>query len=203
MKRFLKVTAVFFAFLLCLCLTACNEDAVQQIENALVPAVEQALVNELESALSIGQQAEEEDALEEADLPVEDSETDVAEPEDEETDGVVYGNDYSTPEEVAAYLNEFHELPPNYITKSEAMDMGWESSEGNLYEVTGGLSIGGDYFSNYQKALPTAHGRKYYECDVNYYGGYRGAERLVYSNDGLIYYTGDHYNTFTLLYGEE
>jgi guanyl-specific ribonuclease Sa len=65
------------------------------------------------------------------------------------------------------------------------------------------MVIGGDRFGNREGLLPESDGRKYFECDVAYEGGYRGAERLVYSNDGLIYYTPDHYESFTLLYGEE
>ena len=116
-------------------------------------------------------------------------------------DQVVYGNKYSTWEEVAEYIHIYKELPPNYIKKDDAMDLGWDSYLGNLYEVTGGKSIGGDRFYNNDKTLPNKKGRKYYECDVEYYGGFRGAERLVYSNDGLIFYTKDHYATFTQLYG--
>ncbi len=112
-----------------------------------------------------------------------------------EEDGV-----YSTPELVAAYLHTFHKLPSNFITKNEATKLGWDNREGNLWDVTDEMSIGGDRFGNYEKQLPDSKGRKWYECDVNYSGGYRGAERIVYSNDGLIYYTDDHYETFTQLY---
>ncbi len=107
---------------------------------------------------------------------------------------------YTSKDEVAAYLNEFGKLPSNYITKSQARDLGWNSAQGNLWNVAPGKSIGGDNFGNYEGRLPKASGRKYYECDINYDGGYRGSERIVYSNDGLIYYTADHYETFTLLY---
>lgn len=110
---------------------------------------------------------------------------------------------YSSPEDVALYLYTFDELPENYLTKAEARDLGWEASEGNLWEVTDEMLIGGDYFGNREGLLPEEDGRRYYEADVNYEEGYRGAERLVYSNDGLIYYTADHYDSFTLLYGEE
>lgn len=112
-----------------------------------------------------------------------------------EEDGV-----YSTPELVAAYLHNFHKLPSNYITKNEAEQLGWDSKEGNLWDVTDKMSIGGSRFGNYEGLLPEADGRIWYECDVNYNGGYRGAERILYSNDGLIYYTDDHYKTFTKLY---
>lgn len=104
--------------------------------------------------------------------------------------------EYSTPEEVAQYIHIYNELPQNYITKEEAVSSGWESSKGNLWDVTDRMSIGGDIFGNREGKLPDAKGRQWYECDVNYYGGFRGEERLVYSNDGLIYYTKDHYKTF-------
>lgn len=111
--------------------------------------------------------------------------------------------EYTTKEEVAAYIHEYQHLPSNFITKKEAKELGWVSSEGNLAEAAPGMSIGGDYFGNYEGLLPEKDGRKYYECDINSDGGYRGAERIIFSNDGLIYYTGDHYETFELLYGEE
>lgn len=110
---------------------------------------------------------------------------------------VVEGQSYTGKEEVAAYLKQFQQLPPNYITKREAMELGWDSSKGNLWEVTDHQSIGGDAFGNREGLLPKAEGRRYFECDINYLGGNRGAERLVYSNDGLIFYTSDHYRSFT------
>ena len=69
--------------------------------------------------------------------------------------------------------------------------------------IYGHLPDGGDYFGNYEGNLPEKEGREYHECDIDSDGGYRGAKRIVYSNDGLIYYTEDHYETFELLYGEE
>lgn len=110
---------------------------------------------------------------------------------------------YSTPEEVAEYLHFYGHLPQNYLTKQEAKALGWDASQGNLWEVAEGKSIGGDRFGNREGLLLEADGRTWYECDVNYAGGFRGAERLLYSNDGLIYYTDDHYASFTLIYGEE
>jgi ribonuclease T1 len=110
------------------------------------------------------------------------------------------GQNYSTKDEVAAYIHEFKVLPPNFITKKEAEKLGWDNSKGNLWNVTNKKSIGGDSFGNFEGLLPKASGRKYYECDINYNGGYRGAERIIYSNDGLIYFTNDHYKTFKKLY---
>lgn len=109
---------------------------------------------------------------------------------------------YGQKDEVAAYLHLYGHLPHNYINKNQAIAFGWKSDEGNLWDVTEHMSIGGDVFSNREGLLPKEKGRTWYECDVNYAGGYRGAERLLYSNDGLIYYTGDHYSTVVLLIGE-
>ena len=118
----------------------------------------------------------------------------------EEEPDVSEDGEYTSKEEVAAYLNLFGHLPDNYITKDEARDLGWVSREGNLDEVAPGKSIGGDYFGNYEEILPVKKGRKYYECDIDFVSGVRGAERIIYSNDGYIYYTEDHYNTFEQLY---
>lgn len=113
---------------------------------------------------------------------------------------VTRGESYTDPQDVADYIHLYGTLPPNFITKAQAQALGWDSSRGNLWDVAPGKSIGGDHFGNYEGSLPTAGGRKWRECDVNYHGGYRGAERVLYSTDGLIYYTGDHYKTFTQLY---
>ena len=111
--------------------------------------------------------------------------------------------EYISKDEVAFYLHEYGRLPGNYITKKEAQELGWDNKKGNLSEAAPGKSIGGSHFGNYEKALPEKKGRKYYECDLEYQGGYRGAKRLVYSNDGLIFYTEDHYQTFEQLYPRE
>ena len=108
--------------------------------------------------------------------------------------------EYTQKDEVALYLHEYGHLPGNYITKKDAQDLGWDNKKGNLDEVAPGKSIGGSHFGNYEGMLPEKKGRKYYECDLEYEGGYRGAKRLIYSNDGLIFYTEDHYQTFEQLY---
>ncbi len=103
---------------------------------------------------------------------------------------------------VALYIHTYGKLPPNYITKKEAENLGW--SGGSLEKYAEGKCIGGSKFGNYEGLLPKAKGRQYYECDIDTLGEKsRGAKRIVYSNDGLIYYTDDHYETFELLYGEE
>ncbi len=102
---------------------------------------------------------------------------------------------------MALYLHTYGELPENYITKIEAQALGWRG--GSLSDYAPGKCIGGSHFGNYELALPEKRGRKYYECDIDTLNSSkRGAKRLVYSNDGLIYYTGDHYETWTLLYDE-
>lgn len=113
---------------------------------------------------------------------------------------VTKGESYTSKEEIATYLHEYGELPPNFISKTRAREAGWVPSEGNLDEVCPGKSIGGGVFHNDDHALPEARGRTWRECDVDYHGGPRGPERIVYSDDGLIYYTPDHYRTFEQLY---
>ena len=139
------------------------------------------------------------------DLPISDEandkEEDSTEDDSQEDSTVEYGESYTSKEEVALYLHLYEELPPNFITKNEAKKLGWVSNKGNLDDVAPGMSIGGDRFGNYEGILP--EGKEYHECDIDSDGGYRNAKRIVYSEDGCIYYTEDHYETFELLYGEE
>lgn len=113
---------------------------------------------------------------------------------------VEHGSSYTSKKEVAAYLHEYGELPPNFISKTKAKRAGWVPSEGNLDKVCPGMSIGGSVFYNDDGKLPDAEGRTWHECDIDYDGGMRGPERIVWSTDGLIYYTPDHYETFEQLY---
>ena len=106
---------------------------------------------------------------------------------------------YTTKEDLALYIHTYGHLPGNFVTKEEARAAGWEG--GGLDEVLPGMCIGGDRFGNREGLLPEATGRSWTECDVNtLHARSRGAERIVFSNDGLIYYTGDHYDSFALLY---
>ena len=97
---------------------------------------------------------------------------------------------------VTDYLKENGELPDYYITKKEAQREGWVAKEGNLCDVLPGRAIGGDIFTNREKTLPVKKGRIWYEADINYDCGRRNARRVVYSNDGLIFVTHDHYKNF-------
>ena len=115
---------------------------------------------------------------------------------------IVKNGSYTSKEDVALYIHTYGELPSNFITKKEAERLGWDG--GSLEPYAPGKSIGGSYFGNYEGKLPKKKGRTYYECDIDTMGKRsRGPKRIVYSTDGLIYYTPDHYETFELLYGEE
>lgn len=110
--------------------------------------------------------------------------------------------EYDDCDHVALYIHLYGKLPKNYMPKNEAEEKGWRG--GPLYKVVPGMAIGGTYFGNYEGKLPRKEGRTYYECDIDTIGANeRGEKRIVYSDDGLVYYTDDHYKTFTLLYGEE
>ena len=106
---------------------------------------------------------------------------------------------YTTKEDVALYIHLYGCLPDNFMTKNEARKLGWEG--GGLEKFAPGMCIGGDRFGNYEGLLP--EDRAYTECDIDTMGAKsRGAKRIVFSDDGLIYYTEDHYESFELLYGE-
>jgi guanyl-specific ribonuclease Sa len=109
---------------------------------------------------------------------------------------------YTSKDDVALYIYLYGELPDNFMTKTEARKLGWES--GSLEPFAPGMCIGGDRFGNYEGLLPEANGRTYKECDIDtLYAKSRGAKRIVFSNDGLIYYTEDHYESFELIYPED
>ncbi len=104
------------------------------------------------------------------------------------------------PQAIADYIFENGRLPDNFITKKEAEALGWDRSRNDVSDVAPGKSIGGDRFGNYEGRLPQKSGRTWTEADANYVSGNRGAERIVFSNDGLVYYTRDHYESFTQMH---
>jgi ribonuclease len=114
--------------------------------------------------------------------------------------GIREDGSYTSRDEVALYLHTYGKLPKNFISKKEAEEQGFRFGEGDFGEAFPGMSVGGSRFGNYEGQLPEKAGRHYYECDIDYQGGRRNAKRLVYSNDGLIFYTDDHYKSFTQLY---
>ncbi|MBR3517116.1 MAG: hypothetical protein IKO10_12480 [Lachnospiraceae bacterium] len=103
---------------------------------------------------------------------------------------------YTSKDDVALYIHTYGTLPGNFITKKEARALGWPG--GGLEAYAPGKCIGGDYFGNYEGKLPDGN---YHECDIDTLGkSSRGAKRIIYSDTGAIYYTGDHYESFTQLY---
>lgn len=110
--------------------------------------------------------------------------------------GIDRDRSYFSKDDVALYIHTYGRLPSNFITKKQAQALGW--SGGSVERYAPGKAIGGDYFGNYEGALPDGN---YHECDINTNGrSSRGAERIIYSSDGRIYYTSDHYESFTRLY---
>ncbi len=126
-------------------------------------------------------------------------------PQPEPTKGVkdAFELPVTDPQQIVNYLGKYGKLPENFITKKEAQALGWDSWYNYVGEVAPGKSIGGDRFGNFDRKLPSKKGRIWYECDANYRGKKRGAERVIFSSDGLYYYTKDHYETFTQMYPEE
>ncbi len=175
-KRWLKyLTAMLLVISLILTVAGCQK-------------AEQKLQETQQTEQTSGELSLIEDESGETDIPDENGEADIPDENGE----------YTSKDEVAAYLHAYGHLPSNYITKKEANALGWDSSQGNLAEACPGKSIGGDYFGNYEGILP--EDAEYHECDIDSKNGKRGAKRIVFSDDGAIYYTEDHYETFEQLY---
>ena len=113
---------------------------------------------------------------------------------DQQTDDIDENGEYTTSEDVAEYIHTYHKLPSNYVLEKDAGQYGWRSGE---CPADYGIMIGGMKFHNREKLLPKA---SYCECDVDYDGDGRGPRRLVYTKEGTVYYTEDHYESFTQLY---
>ena len=182
------------ALLMSLVLGGCDQQLVTAVINTTADTLQEMSEEDWEDPEFAESDPDGED-WDEADLPEEIAEADRESiiPED---------GRYTSKEDVALYIHTYGELPDNFLTKKEAEKLGW--SGGSLEPYAPGMSIGGSRFGNYEGALPEKNGRTYTECDIDTKGAKsRGAKRIVFSNDGLIYYTDDHYKTFTLLYGEE
>ncbi len=203
MKR--RFSGALLALLLLLSLTACGE-----VHSATLSAVYGNSSGSVDLPVAEPEANAPESNAPEEDLPDTSQDADSSAPGNDSSQGKSdEGNQtvdedgwYTSKEEVALYIHLYGELPSNYVTKSEAEDAGW--SGGNVERYTGeGTAIGGSRFGNREGLLPKAQGRTYTECDIDTPGSNsRGAKRIVFSNDGLIYYTDDHYESFELLYGE-
>lgn len=191
-----QILCLLLAALMLLTLAACSRTALQPTAPTIYSFPTAAQQSETDLTAAPETQSSETDARE-TDVP----ETEPVETEPVETvptlpeDGT-----YDSKDEVALYIHLYGHLPSNYISKRDAEALGWQG--GSLEPYAPGKCIGGSRFGNYEGLLPEASGRTYTECDIDtMYAKSRGAKRIVFSNDGLIYYTGDHYESFELLYG--
>lgn len=189
-----RIIALLLALLLAFGLTACSLESAQDVID-IIDAVTDLTPSPEATDISASPSPEATESaastVTETPLPQEDAPSPIDE------DGWYY-----SAQDVSLYLHTYGHLPSNFITKAEARRLGWEG--GSVEKYAEGYAIGGDVFGNFEGLLPEADGRTYYECDIDTHGYHsRGARRIVFSNDGLIYYTGDHYESFELLYGEE
>ncbi len=214
LKNRIRLMTLAVMALMVMTFTGCGKKPVQQPESAGGEATV-----DLSSFMESGGEAAPEGTSAESDVPASEStsaESDVPAPEstsaesDEATavtteytahteplldeDGT-----YTTKADVALYIHTYGKLPSNFMTKKQAKKLGW--SGGSLEDFAPGMCIGGDYFGNYEGLLP--EDKEYHECDIDTLGKKnRGAKRIIYSDDGYIYYTEDHYESFEQLYGE-
>lgn len=197
MKKFL---CLLIAAISAFSVTSCSSyDVYESITTSVAETSQESIREEV----SVTEEAEQSSQQEtEAQTEIQ-SETQVQTEADTKAEAPIDENgSYTTKEDVSLYLYTYDHLPQNFITKKEAEALGWQG--GSLEPYAPGKCIGGSRFGNYEELLPEKEGRQYYECDIDTLGAdRRGAKRLVYSDDGLIYYTADHYETFELLYGEE
>ena len=202
MKNFFSVLSVLICMLL---FTGCFNSADKEDGFIETDKETDSLIADMIESVSVFEDSgsEETDVSEEISLPAETypEETTVTDETEEELQ-IDENGAYTTKQEVAFYIYTYGHLPSNFITKKEAESLGW--SGGSLEPYAPGKCIGGNRFGNYEGILPEKEGRQYTECDIDTLGAEkRGAKRIVFSNDGLIYYTEDHYETFELLYGSE
>jgi len=201
MKRWIALLA---ALTMLFSMTACSAE---ELLDTTMQIMEEELLTEELPAEDFEEIFLEEDISE---LPEEDAEAvweeesaEIVYPEEEpgtSNSAIPEDGTYTHKDDVALYIYTYGELPDNFMTKNEARDLGWPG--GGLEDYAPGMCIGGDRFGNYEGLLPEAEGRTYTECDIDTLGANsRGAKRIVFSNDGLIYYTEDHYESFELLYG--
>lgn len=190
-----KLTSLFLSVLTLLSLTACGGES-EELAGALLDAAIDAVENYEGDAESVG-------VIGGADGPTSILVTGPDANSESTAESTKYipteGGYYYDLENVVLYLEYYGELPDNYITKKEARSLGWEGGTPERYLE--GSAIGGDTFGNREGLLPEGD---YTECDLNTLGeDSRGAERLVFSDDGHYYHTEDHYESFTEVWVED
>lgn len=197
-----RIFAAGLMVLLAFTTAGCGKESEEEIfSEDLVPLDEEEL-----EALEEGNQGDDQFEVMDEDMLVDDPEVELEESSEEtnkeaskeaklERTGI-----YTDKDDVIRYIHEYGHLPSNYITKKEARDLGWSDGADNLSDVAPGKNIGGDEYNNADKMLPEEEGRVFYECDVNVEPGERGEEKVIYTNDGQIFYTGDNMETFEQVY---
>lgn len=195
-----KLLSLLLALVMLFSFTACGLD--QETVDLALDVAEVLLTETTEEAAEPAPAEIPEAPISEETAPVEEESEAPAEEPAEAVSAIAEDGAYTTKEDVALYLYTYGCLPGNFMTKNEARELGWEG--GGLDPYADGMCIGGDRFGNYEGLLPEKDGRTYTECDIDtLHASSRGAKRIIFSNDGLIYYTDDHYESFTLLYGDE
>lgn len=203
-KRYRRMVSLLMVlvFVLMTLFTGCGSQPAGQAETGINIAAESISADDDSQALRTEDAVESEDtsdpaqsqdaAADEPDEQISESTDSDAEPAVIDADGI-----YTSKEDVALYIYTYHELPSNFITKKEAKKLGWTG--GSLEPYAEGKCIGGDRFGNYEGILP--EGETYYECDINTLGASkRGSKRIIFTTDGTVYYTEDHYESFEQLY---
>lgn len=194
-----RISALLLALVWALTLTACGgvADGPSQSPEGLV-----SLPVATQAAAPVSEPPAQESEPQGPESQAPESQTPESQVPESEAPAVTEDGWYYTKDEVALYIHLYGHLPGNYVTKRQAQDKGWTG--GSVEQYAGaGTAIGGSRFGNYEGLLPAKDGRVYTECDIDTVGtSSRGAKRIVFSNDGLVYYTGDHYESFELLYGE-
>ena len=199
MRKLLKLTAALLAVLMLLSLAACGLEYGEPTP-APLPTVNIQVIDPSDEPIPTAEPGTVDPVPEDEPLPTPiPTPAQTAEPTPGPAPALDRDGYYYDVESVVLYLDSYGELPPNYITKADARKLGWEG--GTPEKFCAGSAIGGDSFGNLEGLLPKAGGRTYTECDIDTEGeSSRGAKRLVFSNDGLYFYTDDHYESFTELY---
>lgn len=209
MKKVLSLLLATLVLLSMFSLVSCDEETISDVADIALEIIE-AIPDDTNTAQeSVAPDVTNESgppassAIDTSDDTTDTATADTAEIDEiDEIEEIDENGSYDDKDSVALYIHTYGKLPQNYISKAEAEKLGW--SGGSVEKFAEGKCIGGAKFGNYEGLLPKKEGRQYYECDIDTLGkDSRGAKRIVYSNDGLIYYTDDHYESFELLFGEE
>lgn len=114
----------------------------------------------------------------------------------EDIEAIEAGNATNNGTDGADYwLKYYGSLPDYYISSAQLEALGWEYGD-RPSKFAPGKMLGGGIYDNEDRKLPHRIGRIWREADINYTPGKRNRHRILWSNDGLIFVTYDHYHTF-------